>query len=155
MRKVFAGVVLVLLAATLAACERESSPSGLPVVHMQLGPEDFTLEVAATQFSRELGLMHRDSLPTDHGMLFVFTDEQPRSFWNHDVHFPLDLVFLNSSGEIVSLKHMDSFSEQTTPSDAAARYTIELNSGEAARLHLTTGEKLAVPDGLPRAEPGN
>lgn len=141
---------------TSAACQRDiSSDSGLPVVHMQLGSEDFTLEVAATQISRQVGLMHRDTLPTDHGMLFVFTDEQPRSFWNHDVHFPLDLVFMDSSGQIVSLKHMDSFSEQTTPSDAAARYTIELNSGEADRLHLKPGEKLALPSGLPKPEPGN
>ena len=84
--------------------------------------------------------MHRDSLDPDHGMIFILQKEKVQAFWNHDVHFPLDLIFLDAGGNVVSLKHMDAYSEKIVPSDAPAQYVIELNAGTAARLGVKVGD---------------
>ena len=112
---------------------------------MQLGGQDFTLEIAGDLNSREVGLMHRDHLATDHGMLFLFPQVQEEWFWNHDVHFPLDVVFLDDKQTVVSVIHMDSYSEKNIGSEHPVKYAIELNAGTAQRLHLDVGTHLAIP----------
>jgi uncharacterized membrane protein (UPF0127 family) len=110
-----------------------------------MGGQTFTLELATTQAQQELGLMHRDHLDADAGMIFIFPDMGVRTFWNHDVSFPLDLVFLDGSGKVVSIKRMEKFSDLDVSSDVPARYAIELNAGTAANLGLKTGDTLPIP----------
>lgn len=132
------------LAVALIGCDQRPAGS-LPITGMQIGTETFNLEIATSLHDQEVGLMHRDHLDSDHGMLFIFPDEEERLFWNSDVHFPLDLVFLDSAGMIVSLKHLDAYSVRNVPSEAKAKYTIELNAGTVARLNLKLGDRLALP----------
>ena len=136
---------LILLLAACCSSKDADSPSSLPVTSMTIGSQNFNVEIATSFHDQEVGLMHRDHLDSDHGMLFIFPDVQVRNFWNHDVHFPLDLVFLDSSGAIVSLRHMDAYSDKNVSSDAPAQYTIELNAGTAARLNLHVGDRITVP----------
>jgi uncharacterized membrane protein (UPF0127 family) len=89
--------------------------------------------------------MHRDSLDPDHGMIFINSQEQPQTFWNHDVHFPLDLIFLGAGGNVVSLKHMDAYRDTAVSSDAPAQYVIELNAGTVDRLNVKVGDRLTLP----------
>lgn len=128
----------------LAGCE-EQSTSGLPTVKMQIGKSKFVLEVARTPEAQEKGLMDRDSLPGDRGMIFVFPDEQVRSFWMKNVHFPLDILFLDSSGKIVSVHQMRAYDENNTSSDYPARYAIELNKGVADQSAVKVGDQLTLP----------
>jgi uncharacterized membrane protein (UPF0127 family) len=136
--------VLFSLALAGGGCDKVSDNS-LPVTQMQIGSGTYNLEIATTSEEQTVGLMHRDHLDPDHGMIFVFPDEQGRDFWNHDVHFPLDLLFLTSGGDIASIKHMDAWSERDTPSDVPAMYVIELNAGTAAKLGLKVGDHLDIP----------
>ena len=137
-------ILLLLLILAPAGC-RQKQASLLPVTSMQIGAERFDLEMAVSPHDQEVGLMHRDSLDPDHGMIFPFPMEQTQRFWNHDVHFPLDLIFLGASANVVSLKHMDAYNEKTVASDAPAQYVIELNAGTVARLGVKVGDHLDLP----------
>jgi uncharacterized protein len=135
-------VLVILTALVIAGCDKDS---GLPTTHMQLGGQDFSLEIAGTSHTREVGLMHRDHLDADHGMLFLFTETKPQWFWNHDVRFPLDVVFLDDGETVVNVIHMNAYSDLNVGSDVPVKFAIELNEGTAQRLHLVNGTHLTIP----------
>ena len=129
------------------ACERgrQVAPEQYGIVHMDIGSQPFTLELAATEKTRQHGLMHRQSMPQDHGMLFVFADEQPLSFWMKNTLIPLDIVYLDRGGKVVSISQMKPLDETGIPSQFPAKYAIELNQGTAARVGVKVGDVLNVP----------
>jgi len=141
--------IALILAWGFAGCEQKS-PSGLPTVKMEIGGRNFNLEVARTAADQDKGLMDRDSLPDDHGMIFIFPDDEIRSFWMKNVHFPLDILFLDSAGRVVSFHQMRPYDENNTSSDYPARYAIELNKGIADQLGVKVGDELPLPP-APRA----
>jgi uncharacterized protein len=128
----------------MTACNR-TSQQGLPVVEMKIGNKEFVLEVAATAEARNRGLMRRDSMPADHGMIFVFTEEQPLSFWMRNTRIALDIIYLDRGGRVVSIKPMKPYDESSTPSDGPAQYAIEVNQGAAATAGVKVGDVLALP----------
>ena len=144
----------VALLSTVTGCDAGSTtaPSGLPVVKMTVGSKAYHIEVASDEASRQHGLMERDTLPTDHGMIFVFDDEQPRGFWMHHTRFPLDILFLATDGTVVSVHTMRAYDENTTPSDGPARYAVELAAGQAAAAGVKAGDKLKVPAGATKSD---
>lgn len=112
---------------------------------MQIGNRAFILEVARTDAEQEKGLMKRDSMPEDHGMIFPLPKEQVQVFWMKDTRFPLDILFLNGAGKIVSIHQMEAYDEKDTSSDYPARYAIELNKDVAAKTGVKVGEVLDIP----------
>jgi uncharacterized membrane protein (UPF0127 family) len=136
----------VLAMVLLAGC-REQRPAHEPgTVDMKLGTKSFRLYVADNEPLRRNGLMNRDSLEADRGMLFVFPDEQPLAFWMKNTRIPLDIIYINSAGKVVSIKHGKPMQESPTiPSDAPAKYTIELNDGAAAAAGLKAGDPVDIP----------
>jgi uncharacterized membrane protein (UPF0127 family) len=131
----------------LSGCDNKPQ-SNLPTVQMQLGNKSFTLEVADTTATRTYGLMRRDSMPSDHGMIFVFPDEEERGFWMKNTRIPLDIVFVNVSGHVVSVKQMKPYDLNSTPSDGPAMYAIELNQGAAQSAQITAGMQVKLTPGL-------
>ena len=123
---------LALLGA-VGGCDSKSAANGngLATVRMPVGSETFTLEVADTDALRQKGLMRRDSMAKDRGMIFVFPDEAERSFWMKNTRIPLDIIYLDAKGRVVSIKQMKPYDLGGTPSDGAAKYAIELNLGRA------------------------
>jgi uncharacterized protein len=144
-RALLATLLAFWLIAAQTGCDQKPK-SGLPLTSMQIGSEHFNLEMALNTHDQEVGLMHRDSLDADHGMVFVFPREEPQTFWNHDVHFGLDLIFLGADAHVVSLKHLNPYDDTAVPSDAPAQYVIELNSGTTARLRVKVGDHLTLPN---------
>ena len=116
----------------------------LPTTTMQIGSRRFIVEEATTPKEQEDGLMRRDYLPSDHGMIFIFDKTGEQTFWNHDVPFPLDNLFVDDSGTIVSIQHMDAYSNASTE-PVLCRYVIELNAGEPAFLGIHVGDHLTIP----------
>ncbi len=147
---------LAFAAAVLSAagCDAgpSSQPSGLPVVPMAVGSKTYQLEVAATDPSREHGLMERDALPADHGMIFVFPDERPLSFWMKHTRFPLDIVFADHAGRVVSVHTMKPYDLTDVPSGGPAQYAVELGAGQAAANGVKAGDTLAIPPAVGTAK---
>jgi uncharacterized membrane protein (UPF0127 family) len=143
----FAAAVL----SVAAGCDAEpaTNPSGLPIASMTIAGKTYRLEVAADDASREHGLMERDALPADHGMVFVFPDEVPRNFWMHHTRFPLDIIFADHAGKVVSVHTMKPYDETNTPSNGPAKYAIELTAKAAAAVK--PGDQLTLPT-LPPAK---
>jgi uncharacterized protein len=138
-------VASIIAAASFPGCDRTPA-EGLNTVAMRIGDRTFTLEVAADEETRTRGLMFRESMPEDHGMIFVFHDEQLRGFWMKNVEFPLDIIFLDSAGRVVSIRQMHpDQGRRITYSQEPAKYAIELNLGMAERAGVQVGDFLHIP----------
>ncbi len=102
-----------------------------------------TVEVVATEQSRALGLMYRDELPEGRGMLFIFPDSTPRSFWMRNTRIPLDILYLDDDGRIVGLQaNARPLSETPLPSGAPCRFVLEVPGGWAARHDVAIGVRV-------------
>ncbi len=112
---------------------------------MQIGSMAFLLEVADTFPSRDRGLMQRDTMPDEHGMIFVFDEEDDRAFWMKNTRIPLDIIYVSKSGKVVSTKAMQPYDLANVPSDGPAKYAIELNAGMVAKAGIKPGQMLDIP----------
>lgn len=102
---------------------------------------DLMIEIANTMESRENGLMFRESLDKNSGMLFQFDDEQNRAFWMRNTLIPLDMVFMNRQGVITQIyQNAIPHDETLIKSDAPAFAVLEINGGRAAELGLKPGD---------------
>ena len=125
---------------------KDKPPAREPgTIPLKIGSKTFHLEVASTPRATSNGLMHRESMPEDHGMLFVFATEEPRGFWMRNVNFPLDIIYLDAGGKVVSIKQGEAYSERTIPSDGPTQFAIELNKGAAAAAGLKAGDTIEIP----------
>jgi uncharacterized membrane protein (UPF0127 family) len=141
---------------SLLGCQKDTTPlSNLPTTRMTIGQNTYTLEIAAREAERNKGLMQRDSMPANHGMIFVFTDEDKRQFWMHHTRIPLEILYLNAAGRIVSIHRMEPYVEEGTPSKGPAKFAIELNAGEVEKAGVKAGQLLALPEAIKnmQAEP--
>jgi len=99
------------------------------------------VEVATTQQQQEQGLMFRQSLPADAGMLFVVAQPQIMTFWMHDTLIPLDMLFIAAGGRIVDMhERAVPMSDATIVSHAPAIAVLELNGGTVDRLGIKIGD---------------
>ena len=101
------------------------------------------IEIADNDYERQLGLMNRQSIEEMQGMLFIFPQERYQSFWMLNTLFSLDIIFVNSSKEIVTIhKYTTPLSEQSYPSTAPAIYVVEVNAGFCDRHNIKLGDKI-------------
>lgn len=105
-----------------------------------------TVEVADEPVERNLGLMYRDALPADRGMLFVYPDAKERSFWMKDTKVPLTIAYLDADGAIVHLADMRPLDTRSVPSVKPAMYALEMNQGWFGKNDVQVGDKVT---GLP------
>lgn len=116
--------------------------------HVELKGKRFTVEVAKSQEKQALGLMFRETMPDDHGMVFIFPAEGMRSFWMKNTKIPLDIFYFDEDLKLVNV------SENTPPcrssrcpgypSTGPAKYVLELNAGKAAELGVKPGDELKL-----------
>jgi len=140
--------LLILLAVQPYLTRREPVQinKNLPTVKMKIGNRMFTLEVADTDETRETGLMNRESMAEDHGMIFVYDEDEPLNFWMKNTLIGLDIIYVNSKGKVVSIDRMKPRDTITRHDSAApARYAIELNEGMAAKAGVKAGDVLEIP----------
>jgi uncharacterized membrane protein (UPF0127 family) len=141
--RIIARFLAALFLAFVAGCR--SSSGGLPIVDVRIGQRTFQLEVARSEPELEKGLMERDGMPGDHGMLFVFADEKVLDFWMKNTRFPLDILYLDHADKIVSIHQMKAYDLTPISSDFPAQYAIELNLGAADAAAVHVGDVVALP----------
>ncbi|UOM34855.1 DUF192 domain-containing protein [Acuticoccus sp. I52.16.1] len=155
-----AGVLLALLvgvasaapvaAETGAPAANASTAAATPAVAANMlvaetgsGAHTFTIEIADDPIERARGLMFRQQMAHDAGMLFIFADESERAFWMKNTILPLDIVYADASGTVVSIaKATTPFSTESIPSDGPAQFVLELNAGVADQIGLKPGDRL-------------
>ncbi|WP_452222830.1 DUF192 domain-containing protein [Lacinutrix chionoecetis] len=101
------------------------------------------IEIAKTPFEIETGLMYRESMKKNQGMLFVFNEIRERNFYMKNTRFPLDLIFIDHNKTIVSFQeNAQPLSEASLPSNALAQFVLEVNAGLAQEWLLEVGDKM-------------
>ncbi|NLR95936.1 DUF192 domain-containing protein [Rhizobium sp. P38BS-XIX] len=104
----------------------------------------FTVELALTPPQLEYGLMYRDKMPADHGMLFDFGTSRPVMMWMKNTKLSLDMLFLDKSGVVTHIQeNAVPYSEAIISSNGSVAYVIELNGGIVKKLGLSVGDKVA------------
>ena len=106
----------------------------------------FSVEVAQTRSERARGLMHREQLEPDEGMLFVYEKEGERSFWMKNTLIPLDIIWIDADKEVVFIhERAQPCKVEPCPKispDVKASYVLELNAGSVEKIGLSVGDKL-------------
>ncbi len=133
-----------LLALSACACASGS--------WVELSGQRYQVEIASNDAQRARGLMFRDELPPGRGMLFIHDREEPQAYWMKNTRIPLDILYFDNGRRLVSQQRdvpPCSAGDRCPPypSTAPARYVLEVNAGEAARLGLENGAELRLgPD---------
>jgi uncharacterized membrane protein (UPF0127 family) len=149
----------ILLAAPLAACRTEpgaqaatKAESGLALLPLEIRSAGkvhrFTVEVAKTEDEQAQGLMYRQSLAPDRGMLFPFVPPRPASFWMKNTFIPLDMIFVRADGTIARIA--DNTVPQSLDPVAVGEpvaAVLELAGGRAAELGIGDSDKVSWPGG--------
>lgn len=100
----------------------------------------FKIEIAQTPAQLSRGLMNRKSLSQDSGMLFIFPDEQIRTFWMKDTLIPLDMIFMDKQKKIVGIVYNATPQTLDVRSvNKPAQYVLEINAGQALMNNLKIG----------------
>ncbi|MGB7948302.1 MAG: DUF192 domain-containing protein [Candidatus Binatia bacterium] len=101
----------------------------------------FQVEVADTPAKRELGLQYRRDLAPDRGMIFLFPTESEHAFWMKNTPIPLDMIFINSAGQIVGVvEQAVPFSTDSRSVSGASQFVLEINGGLAKRHGIKVGD---------------
>ena len=110
------------------------------------GPHKFTVELATAPEQMSQGLMFRQSLAPDAGMLFDFVVPSMATMWMKNTLIPLDMLFVDAKGQIVNIhERAVPGSLETIAAAAPVRAVIELNGGTAARLGIRPGDRVIYP----------
>lgn len=135
---------VLLLPAALFAQQGPQAP--LRTVKLTAGIHVITAELAATPQSRMIGLMMRERLAPNHGMVFVFEDKSQHCFWMRNTLVPLSIAFIDDDGTILDIADMAPKSDASTCPQHSVRYALEMEQGWYAKRGLAAGKKII---GLP------
>ncbi len=102
------------------------------------------IEIADDDYQTQQGLMHRRNMKQNRGMLFIFEDEQERSFWMKNTHIPLDILYVATDKTIVSIiENASPKSEESLESIYPAKYVVEVNAGYVTQHQIKIGDQIA------------
>lgn len=139
-------VLALFLSPALTLAAELPNRETLTITKASGGSATFTVEVAATEDERRVGLMERKSMAQDRGMLFDFGETRPVYMWMRNTYIPLDMLFLDESGVIRHIRaETTPLSEDIIDSHAPARFVVEINAGLAAELGIAVGDRAESP----------
>lgn len=136
-------LLAVALFGLLAAA---ASAESLPIRELPIAGQTLTVEIAATPEAMARGLMFREHLPEDHGMLFIWPRDQVTGMWMQNTLIPLSVAFIDSEFRVRNIADMEPLSRRIHPSDGPVRYALEVNLGWFERHGVRAGTRI---DGLP------
>lgn len=120
---------------------------------VELKGRRFTVEIADDDAERARGLMFRDEMAADHGMIFIHDAEEPQAYWMKNTRIPLDIFYFDSGRKLVSVSRRTppcALGDQCPPfpSEGPALYVLELNAGLADELGVKPGDALTFGPGV-------
>ena len=101
------------------------------------------IEIARTDYETQTGLMYRKSMEEHQGMLFIFQEEQPRSFYMKNTEFSLDIIYINKKKKVVSIKkNTIPYDKNSLPSGKPVLYVLEIKAGLSDRWGIENGDSV-------------
>jgi uncharacterized membrane protein (UPF0127 family) len=146
-----AGNYRVWLVLTFAAMQTWAQAADKPVV-LTIGGHSINAEVVATPEGRERGLMFRENLAKNDGMLFVFDQVGYHGMWMKNTLIPLAVAFADEKGKILNIAEMLPHSEITHRAAGPARYALEMNAGWFKKRNLEPGATIIGIEKLSRGQ---
>jgi uncharacterized membrane protein (UPF0127 family) len=116
---------------------------------IQVGSKKISVEIAETNEQHQYGLMNRNSLPKDHGMLFIFKNEDILSFWMKNTYIDLAIAYFDKNKKIVDIQEMKATNQMMVgdlpsyPSQKPALYALEMTSGWFTKNKVYVGQKFS------------
>ena len=140
-------IVVCLLTSIVSFAQNATGQAQLNLQRVELGARMYriTAQVALTPEQRQIGLMYRDTMPLQEGMLFVFERAEKQCFWMKNTKLPLTAAFVADAGTIVNLAYMKPMTEDSHCSKQPVRFVLEMNQGWFAAKGIKAGSKLTGP----------
>ncbi len=138
-----AGFFFILLIATAAVCHGTSRRNKTALIDVD--GHDLSVELAITPEEQMTGLMNRDALSSDNGMLFIFPQEQILSFWMKNTSIPLSIAFIKIDGRIAQIESMKPYCLDSHPSHEKVKYALEMNEGWFTKHGVDVGDLVRIP----------
>ncbi len=136
----------LLFGLLIAAGPARPAPLKTLEIVSKTGVHVFSVEIVDTEAAREKGLMFRKKLPEGQGMLFDFHSEQPVTFWMQNTYIPLDMIFIQGSGRILSIaENTEPLSTRIIASGGTVRAVLEVIGGTARKLGIAPGDQVGHP----------
>ena len=146
MKKTVIGAVFAAMLSTAWA------QNSMPILELTAGFHRIEAEVAANDPNRQLGLMNRKAMPPQHGMLFVFPQDNTHCMWMRNTLLPLSVAFLDNEGKVINIEDMQPQTEDNHCARRPARYALEMNIGWFAQRGIKAGAKLNGIEKAPRPQ---
>jgi uncharacterized membrane protein (UPF0127 family) len=118
----------------------------MKTLEIQLAGKTVTLEIADTDQLRATGLMNRETLGENKGMLFVFDEERKLSFWMKNTLIPLSIAYISKNGEVKEIYHMEPLDESSVKSTRYVQYALEMNRGWFEKNGIQAGDIIPIPE---------
>ncbi len=144
--------IFVLLATLFLPAGEGRAEENKSFVPITINGKKVIVEAARTEREKEKGLMFREKLGPDEGMLFVYEREEVLSFWMKNTRVPLSIAFINEKGKIVDIQDMEPFNLKSHASRRPAKYALEMNRGWFQRNGVHVGDSVTIPE--PDKKPG-
>jgi len=115
---------------------------------IKIGKKKIRVEIAKTEQEHQYGLMNRNVLADDQGMLFIFENEQPLSFWMKNTYIDLAIAYIDKNKVIIDIQEMKATNPMMTappasyPSKKPGMYALEMNRGWFKKNKINKGQKL-------------
>ena len=145
----------MMIAAVIAACQPAApaearlpqAPSGLQQVPLRVTSargkvHRFTVEVARTLPEQQVGLMNRQVLAPDRGMIFPYSPPEPVAFWMKNTLIPLDMIFVRANGTIARIVTAVPLSLEPVPAGEPVGAVLEIGGGRAKALGIKAGDRV-------------
>lgn len=150
---VIIAALYMLFIEEISLTEEKENHQPLALVTFQLNDSaslDITCEIASNPEERSEGLMHREELPMDRGMLFVYDETTNVSYWMKNTLIPLDIIFINETGEVINVEEAEI--EPDVPDNELTRYNssaptkwvVEINQGLSALHGIQPGTHVDI-----------
>jgi len=148
MRAILSALTALLYALLFATCAAAQNPE----LTLSIAGQKLRAEVAATHDSRIQGLMHREQLPENRGMLFVYPEAETQQMWMLNTLIPLSVAFIGRDGRILNIRDMEPQSVEIHASKGAAAYSLEMNRGWFSKRGIGPGARVEGLEAAPEPD---